>query len=128
MVVDTSALCAVLFNEPTRAELIGTLASAPRRVISSGTMVEVAIVVEARLGEAGGRELDLLLHRAGVDVVAVDADQVEMARVGWRRFGKGRHPAGLNFGDLFAYALARTRGEPLLFVGDDFTRTDVDRA
>lgn len=128
MVVDTSALCAVLFGEPGRDALIAKLASSPPEVISSGSVIEAGTVVEARLGEAGGRELDLLLHRAGVDVVTVDADQAELARAGWRRFGKGRHRAGLNVGDLFGYALARTRGEPLLFVGDDFTETDVEPA
>lgn len=128
MVIDTSALCAVLFNEPERSEIIDKIVAAPRRVISSGTALEAAVVVEARLGEAGGRELDLLLHRAKVDVVAVDEEQVELARTGWRRFGKGRHRAGLNFGDLFAYALSRARGEPLLFKGNDFSRTDVEPA
>src|SRR4051795_2352206 len=74
-------------------------------------------------GEAGGRELDLLLYRAAIEVVAVDQDQAEVARLAWRRFGKGRHPAGLNYGDCFAYALAKTRRLPLLFDGDDFSQT-----
>lgn len=123
---ETPGLYAVPFGEPECAEVIATIAAAQRRLISAGTMIEAAIVVEARFGEPGGRELDLLLHRARV--VAVDEDQVELARVGWRRYGKGRHQAGLNVGDLFGYALARTRGEPLLFIGDDFTHTDVDAA
>jgi len=72
-----------------------------------------------------GRELDLFLHRARVQVIAVDADQAELARRAWRRFGRGRHPAGLNYGDLFAYALATATGEPLLYRGDDFARTDI---
>ncbi|MGF6228136.1 uncharacterized protein with PIN domain [Inquilinus ginsengisoli] len=79
-------------------------------------------------GDAGGRELDLWLHRLDVETVPVDADQAQMARRAWRRFGKGRHPAGLNYGDCFAYALAATRGEPLLFKGDDFSRTDLTAA
>jgi ribonuclease VapC len=83
-------------------------------------------VIESRKGEAGGRELDLLLYRAAIEIVAVDQDQAEIARIAWRRFGKGRHPAGLNYGDCFAYALARTRQLPLLFQGDDFSRTDID--
>ena len=88
-------------------------------------------MIESRKGEAGGRELDLLLHRASIDIVAVDQDQAETARVAWRRFGKGRHPAGLNYAglnysDCCAYALAKTRGMPLLFQADDFSRTDID--
>ena len=83
-------------------------------------------MIESRKGEAGGRELDLLLYRAAIEIVAVDQDQAEIARIAWRRFGKDRHPAGLKYGDCFAYALARTRQLPLLFQGDDFSRTDID--
>ena len=87
---------------------------------------ETGIVLEARRGQAAGREFDLFPGRASLEVVAVDAEQVEIARVGWRSYGKGRHPAGLNFGDCFAYALAKILGEPLLAKGLDFTRTDID--
>ncbi|MGI8779686.1 MAG: type II toxin-antitoxin system VapC family toxin [Solirubrobacteraceae bacterium] len=125
MVLDTSALLAVLFDEPERREFVRTIAAARRRLISSATLIESSIVVESRRGEAAGRELDLFLHRAMVDTVAVDEEQVQLARAAWRRYGKGRHPAGLNFGDLFAYALARASGEELLFKGDDFAKTDV---
>jgi ribonuclease VapC len=125
MVIDTSAVAAILFGEPEQDELIGKIAAAPNRVISAGTLIEASIIVEVRFGEAGGRELDLFLHRAHVDTVATDQEQVVLARAAWRRYGRGRHPAGLNFGDLFAYALARSRGEPLLFKGDDFSKTDV---
>ncbi|HEY1258401.1 MAG TPA: type II toxin-antitoxin system VapC family toxin [Stellaceae bacterium] len=76
--------------------------------------------MESRKGDAGGRELDLLLYRAAIEIVAVDRDQAETARVAWRRFGKGRHPAGLNYGDCFAYALAKSRNLPLLFSGRRF--------
>ena len=96
--------------------------------ISSATLLEASIVIESRRGDAAGRELDLLLHRAKVQTVAVDEAQVELARAAWRRYGKGRHPAGLNFGDLFAYALARAGGDALLFKGDDFTSTDITAA
>ena len=89
-------------------------------------LLEASIVIESRKGEAGGRELDLLIYRAAIEIVAVDQDQAELARIAWRRFGKGRHPAGLNYGDCFAYALAKTRQLPLLFQGGDFTRTDID--
>jgi len=88
--------------------------------------LEAAIVVEARFGEAGGRELDILLHKAGIELVAFDAEQMELARHAYRRFGKGRHEASLNFGDCFAYALSRRSSEPLLFVGDDFGKTDIE--
>jgi len=84
------------------------------------------MVIESRKGEAGGRELDLLLYRVRIEVVTVDYDQAEMARLAWRRFGKGRHPAALNYGDCFAYALAKSRQAPLLFTGDDFTKTDIE--
>ena len=128
MVLDTSALMAVLFDEPEREQLVQRIAGAPRLLISVGTLVESSIVVESRRGEVAGRELDLFLHRAGVETVAVDEEQALLARAAWRRYGKGRHPAGLNFGDLFAYALARARGEELLYKGSDFAQTDLARA
>jgi ribonuclease VapC len=125
MVLDSSAVIAILFDEPERRTFTLAIERDPRRLISAGSLLECTMLVEARRGEAAGRELDLLLHRAGVLTVAVDADQVELARSAWRRFGKGRHPAGLNFGDCFAYALSAATAEPLLFKGEDFTRTDV---
>ena len=125
MVIDTSAVTAVLLHEPECDVMIRQMTDAPRVLISSGTLLESAIVIEARRGEAGGRELDLFLHRLDAVTVEVDEEQVEAARAAWRRFGKGRHPAGLNYGDLFAYALSRVSGEPLLYKGDDFSRTDV---
>jgi ribonuclease VapC len=91
-------------------------------------VLEAAIVIEAKLGEAGGAQLDLWLYKADVEIVPVDAAQAEEARRAWRRFGKGRNPAGLNFGDCFSYALATTRSERLLFKGDDFARTDIEAA
>jgi len=127
MVLDTSAVVAVLFDEPERDEFVRRIATASRRLISAGTLIESSIIVESRRGEVAGRELDLFLHRADVRTVAVDEEQALLARAAWRRYGKGRHPAGLNFGDLFAYALARASGEDLLFKGDDFTKTDLAR-
>jgi ribonuclease VapC len=90
--------------------------------------LETAIVVENRFGESGGRELDLLILRLPIQVASIDREQLEWARIAFRRFGKGRHEAGLNFGDCFAYALAKVSGEPLLFKGQDFSRTDVQAA
>ena len=128
MVIDTSALVAVLFGEPERDDLIARIAADGRRLISAGTLLEAGILVEARRGEPAGRELDLFLHRAGVVCVAVDERQATIARAAWRTFGKGRHPAGLNYGDCFGYALARASSEPLLYKGDDFAQTDIAAA
>ena len=95
--------------------------------MSAATLLGAALVIEARKGEAGGRELDLLIQKAEIQVVPVDEEHVAEARRAYRRYGRGRHAAGLNYGDVFAYALARTTGESLLFKGDDFARTDVRR-
>ncbi len=128
MVLDTSALLAVLFDEPERRAFVEKIAAAEDPLVSSATVVECAIVVEARRGSAAGRELDLLLHRAGVRTVAVDEEQALIARAAWRQYGKGHHAAPLNLGDLFSYALARATGRPLLYKGDDFARTDITAA
>ncbi len=128
MVVETSALLALLLDEPEAESFRIAIEEDETRLISAATLLETAIVIEARKGEAGGRELDLLVHRAGLVVVPVDADQAAEARRAARRFGKGRHAAGLNYGDLFAYALSKVADEPLLFKGDDFSKTDVRRA
>lgn len=125
MVIDTSALVAILFDELERSSFAEAIAADPRRLVSAATVLETTMVVEARRGEAAGRDLDILLHRISVDVVAVTEPQVELARASWRRFGKGRHRAALNFGDCFSYALARHSGEPLLFKGDNFVHTDI---
>ena len=128
MVLDSSAVLAILFDEAERPAFTAAIERDPRRLMSAANLLKVALVVEARRGEPAGRELDLLLHRAEVQVVPVDADQVEIARSAWRRFGKGRHPAALNFGDCFAYALAATAAEPLLFKSEDFGHTDLAAA
>jgi len=127
MVLDTSALLALLLDEPEAEAYRAALEDDETRLVSAATLLETSIVIEARKGEAGGRELDLLIHKAEIGVVPVDAEQVAEARRAYRRFGRGRHAAGLNPGDVFAYALARTSGEPLLFKGDDFSKTDVGR-
>lgn len=126
MVLDTSALVAMLNDEPEAPGFEAAVAAAPVRLMSTASYLEAAIVIEARFGEPGGRELDLWLHRARVDLVAVDADQAEVARSAYRRYGKGRHRAGLNYGECFAYALSKVSSEPLLFKGDDFGHTDID--
>lgn len=126
MVLDTSAVFAILCGESECELFINLLSQDPKRLISAGTLLELMIVIEARKGEAGGRELDLFLHRAKVDIVSFDNEQAELARSAWRLYGKGNHHAAqLNFGDCFAYALSKISGEPLLFKGDDFTKTDI---
>ena len=129
MVIDTSALLAILFLEPEAERFARAIAGAARRLISAGTLLETGIVLQARHGDEGARDLDLLVLKLGIEVAPVTERQVALARRAYRQYGKGqRHPAGLNFGDCFAYALARDAGEPLLFKGEDFARTDVDPA
>ena len=128
MVVDTSALVAVLLAEPERDLFIELLAGADDPLISAATLVEASIVMLARSGEDGVADLDELLATAAVRPVAVDSTQARLARDAYARFGKGRAPAGLNFGDCFAYALAMATGRPLLFRGTDFATTDVTPA
>jgi len=125
MVIDTSVLIALLHVEPEAARLAVAIETDATRLISAATVVEAGLVIESRYGSVGGRELDLLMARASLSIEAVTAEQAEIAREAWRRFGKGRHAAGLNFGDCFSYALAKATDEPLLFKGNDFTHTDI---
>lgn len=125
MILDTSAVVAILQDEEGADGLIRALESADARRISAASLVEAGIVLQARFGDHGERELDLLIQRARVDVVPLTEEHAELARRAYRRFGKGLHPAGLNYGDCFAYALARALNEPLLFAGEDFGKTDV---
>jgi ribonuclease VapC len=127
MVIDTSAVLAILQDEPERRAFNEAIEAADSRSLSVASFVEVSIVIEARFGAEGVGHLDRLLERAGVKVVPVDLEQGRLARQAFSRFGKGRHEAGLNFGDCFSYALAQVLGEPLLFKGEDFSRTDVPR-
>jgi ribonuclease VapC len=125
MVIDTSALLAILGDEPERRAFNEAIESADSRVMSAASFVEVSMVVEARYGAEGVRDLDLFVERAGIEVVDVTVEQAREARRAFSRFGKGRHRAGLNFGDCFSCALASTLGEPLLSKGDDFIHTDL---
>jgi ribonuclease VapC len=125
MVIDTSAILAVLFKEPEAAEFLDRIASDPVRLVSAAGVLEASMVIETRYGETGGHELDLFLDRIAVEIVPIDAELTEAARHAWRRYGKGRHPASLNFGDCFSYAVAAVRHEPLLFKGNDFSSTDI---
>lgn len=125
MVVDTSALLAIFLAEPERRLFLDLIIAAEVKLISAATMLETGIVLEARRGETAGSEFDLFVLRAGLQIIPVDAEQIEAARSAWRKYGKGRHPAGLNFGDCFSYALAKCSGEPLLAKGSDFALTDI---
>lgn len=125
MVIDTSAVSAILLGEAEATRFAEAIELASLRLMSAATLLEATMVIETRKGEAGGRELDLLIHRAGIEIVAVDPEQAEVARTAWRRFGKGRHPAALNYGDCFAYALAKVTASPLLYKGSDFAKTDL---
>ena len=125
MIVDSSAIIAILFDEPDAERYAAALQAAPRRRMSVGNALEASIVAERRGGAATADDLDRFFERFRIELVPVTTEQLAAARRAWRRFGKGNHPAGLNFGDCFAYALAETTGEPLLFKGDDFALTDV---
>lgn len=126
LVVDSSALLALLLDEPGADDIEFALAESDPVIMGAPTFTEAAIVVEARLGPAGRLALDRVVRIAEISVVPFDADAAEEAVDGWRRFGKGRHVAGLNLGDCFTYGLARSLGSPVLCVGDDFSRTDLE--
>ena len=128
MILDTSALLAVLFDEPDADYFERAIASATICRMSAANHLEAAMVVESRMGDEGGRQLDNFVKTAEIELVPVTPEQAQAARLAWRRYGKGNHPAGLNFGDCFAYALAEATGEPLLFKGEDFALTDIEAA
>jgi ribonuclease VapC len=125
LVVDTSAVVAVILAEPGSEELAAHLEDALVRLMPAAIRVELGMVIEARLWPAGQDVIDRFLRDANLDIVPVDADLAARAMSGWRRYGKGRHPAGLNFGDCFTYALADRTGHPVLCTGNDFAATDV---
>lgn len=125
MVIDTSTVIAILFGEGDAERYSTAIDIDPTRLMSAASVLEACLVVERELGEEGNRELDLLLLKIGIETIAFNETQLQVARHAFRQYGKGRHPAGLNFGDCFSYALSRTSGEPLLFKGDDFSKTDV---
>lgn len=125
MIIDTSALVAILDQEPEAGRIARTLASTSERMLSAANLVELGIVMQARRGDDGARDVDLLLGKLRVEIVPFTARQAEIARKAFRRYGRRQHDAKLNFGDCFAYALAKDTSAPLLFKGDDFGKTDV---
>jgi ribonuclease VapC len=125
MVIDTSALLAILQGEPERRNFIEAIESADFARLSVASLVETSIVIESRHGAEGLRDLDRFISRAGIELVPVDSEQGQVARSAFSRFGKGRHRAGLNYGDCFSYAAAISLGEPLRCKGADFIHTDV---
>jgi ribonuclease VapC len=128
MVIDSSAVQAILQNEPERHAFNEAIAAAEQCSLSFPSLVELSIVMEARFGADGQGDLDLFLNTALIDIISLDREQAELAREAFSRYGKGRHRAGLNFGDCFSYALAKWLAEPLLFKGDDFCHTDIEPA
>jgi ribonuclease VapC len=128
MILDTSALVAILYGEPQARDFVERIRAADVCRISVANHAELLMVVENQLGPSGTRQADAFLRRASVVIEPVTIEQGDLARQAFLDFGKGRHKAGLNFGDCFAYALARATGEALLFKGDDFALTDIRRA
>jgi len=126
MVLDTSAVVAVLQNEPERRKFNEAIEASESRSLSTASFVECSMILESRYGTDGVRDLDLFIAKAQVSLVPVDEEQANLARRAFQKFGKGRHPAGLNFGDCFSYALSRALDLPLLFKGNDFNQTDVE--
>jgi len=125
MILDSSAIIAILFNEEDARQYATAIAESESCRVSAATFLETAIVVDAQTDTAGGRELDAFIHRAGITIEPFTEDQAHIARQAFADFGKGRHSAALNYGDCFSYALAKVTREPLLFKGDDFKKTDI---
>ena len=128
MIVDTSAIISILFDEDEADHFDEAIVNAPHCQMSVVSFLETVMVLEGRRGDPAGDQLDAYLEAAAIELAAVTVEQAQIARSAWRRFGKGNHPAGLNFGDCFAYALAESTGESLLFKGRDFALTDIEAA
>ena len=128
MIVDTSAIVAILRRESESEDFARLIENSDVARMSAASYVEVSIIAEAETSGTGSRQLDALLHTTGMVIEPVTVEQAHVARQAWADFGRGRHPAKLNFGDCFAYALAKVSGEPLLFKGEDFRRTDIPAA
>jgi len=125
MIVDTSALLAILYKEDDAEWFVRAIVTAPICRMSAANFLEAAINIDVHGDPEASRQLDNFVRKAGIEIAAVTAEQAQIARQAYQDFGKGRHKAGLNFGDCFAYALARATDEPLLFKGNDFVHTDI---
>ncbi|MCV3242076.1 ribonuclease VapC [Mesorhizobium robiniae] len=125
MVIDTSAIVAILRSEPEAARLERALVSDPIRLVPATCVLEARMVMVSRRGEHALAEIDLWLHKIAVNIIPVDSELVDLATQAWLSYGKGHHPAALKFADCFSYALAKRSDEPLLFIGNDFSKTDV---
>jgi ribonuclease VapC len=125
MIVDTSAALAVVLGEPGFEAFASAISASETRRISAASFLEASIVAETRAGDRGLRQFDSFIRESELAIEPVTHEHALIAREGFSNYGKGRHPAGLNFGDCFAYALAKSTGEPLLFKGEDFRQTDV---
>jgi len=128
VILDTSAIIAVLYGEPEQARFAELIQDADRCRMSVANLLELSMVVESQAGPDASRQIDVLIRRAGVIIEPVSLEQGALARQAFLDFGKGRHKAGLNFGDCFSYALAKATNEPLLFKGNDFALTDIASA
>lgn len=128
MIIDTSALLAILFSENDAKVFADAIAGAEIRLLSAVNYLEAGIVIDQQISPTAGRQLDALISRAQICIESVTPEQAELARQAYLDFGKANHPAGLNFGDCFAYALSKSSGLPLLFKGDDFSKTDIRSA
>jgi len=126
MVIDSSALIAILEDEPEAVLMAEAIAQAEICLLSAVSLVETTMVIESRHGEVAGHELDQLVEKSAIKIMSVTPEQATIARQAFRRYGKGKHPASLNFGDCFAYALAKSLNESLLFKGNDFKQTDIE--
>jgi ribonuclease VapC len=125
MVIDSSALLAILFDESEQRQFNEKIEADAIRLMSAASYLEAAIIIDDRLGYEGARDLKLFIAEAEIEIVPVTLEQAEIAREAYRNYGRGNHPAGLNYGDCFAYALAKTTQQALLFKGDDFAKTDI---
>ena len=125
MIIDMSAILAILADEPERPIFNKAIANAPYRGMSAAGFVEASIVLECRYGYDGVRDFDLFIAKADIELVPVDSEQAQIARQAFKQYGKGRHPSGLNFGDCFSYGLAKAKDDMLLFKGNDFSKTDI---
>ncbi len=128
MVIDTSAIVAILRDEPEAVRLERALVADQIRLVPATCVLEARMVLVSRRGEHALAEIDLWLKKIEAAIIAVDADLVDLATQGWLTYGKGRHPAALNFADCVSYALSKRADEPLLFVGNDFAQTDIEAA